>query len=70
MQRLVHLGLYGPIGSEAEQKNADRQHEILIDTFAAEDAKGAERAASVHIEHARSLAMKALVETKLPVVLG
>ena len=57
MQRLVHLGLFGPGGSEAERRNADTQHEELIAAFENRDAKAAELAARLHIEHARSMAM-------------
>jgi DNA-binding GntR family transcriptional regulator len=61
MQRLVHLGLFGPGGSEAERRNADAQHEALIAAFEHGDAKAAELAARLHIEHARSLAMDCVV---------
>lgn len=61
MQRLVHLGLFGPGGSEAERRNADAQHEALIAAFEHGDAKAAELAARLHIEHARGLAMDRVV---------
>ena len=61
MQRLVHLGLFGPGGSEAERCNADTQHEELIAAFEHGDSKAAELAARLHIEHARSMAMDRIV---------
>jgi DNA-binding GntR family transcriptional regulator len=61
MQRLVHLGLFGPGGSEAERRNADAQHEALIAAFENRDANAAELAARLHIEHARSMAMDRIV---------
>jgi len=61
MQRLVHLGLFGPGGSEAERRNADAQHEALIAAFENRDTKAAELAARLHIEHARSMAMDRIV---------
>lgn len=70
MQRLVHLGLFGPGGSDAERQSADRQHEALIAAFEASDAKAAERAALLHIEHSRALAMDCIVNGNLPLSLG
>lgn len=61
MQRLVHLGLFGPGGSEAERRNADTQHEELIAAFEHGDTKAAKLAARLHIEHARSMAMDRIV---------
>lgn len=70
MQRLVHLGLFGPGGSEAEQKNADVQHEALISAFENGDAKAAEQAARLHIEHSRSLAMDQIIHGHVPFTLS
>jgi DNA-binding GntR family transcriptional regulator len=61
MQRLVQLGLFGPGGNEVEQRSADAQHEALIVAFEQGDVRAAERAARVHIEHSRSLAMNHIV---------
>lgn len=69
MQRLVHMGLFGAAGSDSERESADRQHEQLIAAFAAGDAKAAERAARLHIEHSRALAMSAITTISWPVVL-
>ena len=68
MQRLVHLGLFGPGGSEAERRNADAQHEALIAAFENRDAKAVELAARLHIEHARSLAMDRVVNGHVAIV--
>jgi len=67
MERLVHIGLFGPAGNDTERSNADNQHEALIAAFAAGDLKAAERAARLHIEHARTLAMNALLNAPWPV---
>jgi DNA-binding GntR family transcriptional regulator len=61
MQRLVHLGLFGPGGSETERRNADTQHENLIAAFEQGDPKAAELAARIHIEHAKGLVLDRLV---------
>ena len=61
MQRLVHLGLFGPGGSETERRNADTQHEALIKSFEHGDAKAAEMVARLHIEHAKGLVLDRLV---------
>lgn len=57
MERLVHLGLFGPLGSAADRHSADNQHQALIAAFVAKDPAAAERAARLHIEHSRALAM-------------
>lgn len=61
MQRLVHVGLFGPDvpGARGAEKAraADAQHEALIAAFESGDAGAAERAARLHIEHARQLVM-------------
>jgi DNA-binding GntR family transcriptional regulator len=57
MQRLVHIGLFGDGGTDAEKRDADSQHEALITAFEARDAIAAEHAARLHIEHSRTLAM-------------
>jgi DNA-binding GntR family transcriptional regulator len=62
MQRLVHLGLFGNGGTDADKRDADGQHEALITAFEAKDAKAAEFAARHHIEHARGLAMDRLMQ--------
>jgi DNA-binding GntR family transcriptional regulator len=69
MERLVHMGLFGPTGTDVERQNADHQHEALIAAFAAGDPQAAEREARIHIEHARSLAMNALLNSPWPVPL-
>jgi DNA-binding GntR family transcriptional regulator len=66
MQRLVHLGLFGPGGSEAERESADAQHDALINAFEANDAKAAENAARLHIEHSRFLAMDRIMGGRTP----
>jgi DNA-binding GntR family transcriptional regulator len=69
MQRLVHLGLFGPGGSEAERRTADAQHEALIAAFEARDAQAAEQAARLHIEHSRALAMDSIINGNAPIAL-
>jgi DNA-binding GntR family transcriptional regulator len=66
MQRLVHLGLFGPGGNEAERQNADAQHEALIAAFEVGDAKAAEQAARLHVEHSRFLAMDRIMGGHTP----
>jgi DNA-binding GntR family transcriptional regulator len=70
MQRLVQLGLFGSDGNEAEQRNADAQHEALIAAFERGDAKAAEQAARLHIEHARSLVMNRIMSGLAPLSLA
>jgi DNA-binding GntR family transcriptional regulator len=70
MQRLVHLGLFGSCGNETEQRSADAQHEALIAAFEKGDAKAAEQAARLHIEHARSLVMDRIVSGLVPLSLA
>ncbi|MCE2890827.1 MAG: GntR family transcriptional regulator [Hyphomonadaceae bacterium] len=70
MQRLVHLGLFGKPGNEANQRDADAQHEALIAAFEAGDAKAAEQAARYHIEHSRALAMDQLMKGLVPLELA
>jgi DNA-binding GntR family transcriptional regulator len=62
MQRLVHLGLFGEGGTEADKRDADSQHEALIAAFETRDAKAAELAARLHIEHSRALAVDRLMQ--------
>jgi DNA-binding GntR family transcriptional regulator len=62
MQRLVHLGLFGEGGTEADKRDADGQHEALIAAFEARNAKAAQLAAKLHIEHSRALAMGRLMQ--------
>jgi DNA-binding GntR family transcriptional regulator len=62
MQRLVHSGLFGEGGSDADKQDADTQHEALITAFEAHDASAAELAARHHIEHSRGLAVARLVQ--------
>lgn len=69
MQRLVHLGLFGPTGSESERRHADAQHEALLAAFEAGDAEAAENAARVHIEHSRGLAMDSIINGRSPLSL-
>ncbi len=70
MQRLVHLGLFGRPGNEANQRDADAQHEALIAAFEAGDAKAAEQAARHHIEHSRALAMDEIMKGLAPLELA
>jgi DNA-binding GntR family transcriptional regulator len=70
MQRLVQLGLFGSDGNEAEQRNADAQHEALIAAFEQGDATAAEQAARLHIEHARSLVMNRIMSGLAPLSLA
>ena len=70
MQRLVHLGLFGPMGSETERRSADAQHETLLTAFEANDAPAAERAARLHIEHSRGLAMNGIVNGYAPLAVA
>jgi DNA-binding GntR family transcriptional regulator len=70
MQRLVHLGLFGPTGSEAERRSADAQHEALLAAFEAGDAEAAENAARLHIQHSRALAMDSIVNGHAPLALA
>lgn len=70
MQRLVHLGLFGRPGNEANQRDADAQHEALIAAFEAGDAKAAEQAARYHIEHSRALAMDQILKGLVPLELA
>jgi DNA-binding GntR family transcriptional regulator len=60
MQRLVHLGLFGSGGNDAERHNAEAQHEALIAALASGDRIAAEQAARRHIEHARTLALASI----------
>lgn len=72
MQRLVQFGLFGPGGiddDDAEREVADGQHKALIDAFAAGDRAAAERIARAHIEHARDLVMRRLIEGRGPAAL-
>lgn len=69
MQRLIHLGLFGPTGSEAERRIADAQHEALLTAFESGDAPAAESAAQLHIEHSRALAMDSIVNGHAPLAL-
>ena len=66
MQRLVHLGLFGPGGSDAERQSADAQHEALIAALDDGNAAAAEQAARLHIEHSRSLAMDCIFNGHVP----
>ena len=70
MQRRVHLGLFGRPGNEANQRDADAQHEALIAAFEAGDAKAAEQAARHHIEHSRALAMDEIMKGLAPLELA
>ncbi|HCP64152.1 MAG TPA: GntR family transcriptional regulator [Hyphomonadaceae bacterium] len=70
MQRLVHLGLFGPGGSVHEQREADAQHEALIAAFEAGDAQAVQQASRLHIEHSRALAMDRIVKGLAPLVLA
>jgi DNA-binding GntR family transcriptional regulator len=61
MQRLVHIGLFGPGVSADEQRHADGQHEALIAALEAGDATAAANAARLHIEHSRALVMEQII---------
>ena len=67
MQRLVHLGLFGAAAKQSERQAADRQHEALIAALASGDAEAARDAARGHVEHARGLAIEALMNADWPV---
>jgi DNA-binding GntR family transcriptional regulator len=64
MERLVHLGLFGPKGSDAERRDADAQHEALIAAFEDGDKLAAEACAKLHIQHAQSLVMTHILDDK------
>ena len=70
MQRLVHLGLFGGASKDIERHAADRQHEELIAALASGDAEAAREAARRHVEHARGLAIEALMNADWPVPIG
>jgi DNA-binding GntR family transcriptional regulator len=70
MQRLVHLGLFGPTGSDNERRSADAQHEAMLAAFQARDAVAAEHAARLHIQHSRALAMNSIVNGHAPLALA
>jgi len=61
MQRLAHIGLFGPGVSLDEQRHADGQHEALIAALEAGDATAAANAARAHIEHSRALVMERII---------
>ncbi len=67
MQRLVHLGLFGEASQDAERRAADRQHEDLIAALASGNPEAARDAARRHVEHARGLAIAALMNADWPV---
>lgn len=66
MQRLVHLGLFGAASKGLERRAADRQHEDLIAALASGHPEAAREAARRHVEHARGLALEALVNADWP----
>lgn len=70
MQRLVHLGLFGGASKEVERRAADRQHEDLIAALASGNPEAAREAARRHVEHARGLAIEALMNADWPVPIG
>lgn len=70
MQRLVHLGLFGGASKEVERRAADRQHEDLIAALASGNSEAAREAARRHVEHARGLAIEALMNADWPVPIG
>lgn len=70
MQRLVHLGLFGGASKDIERRAADRQHEDLIAALASGHPEAAREAARRHVEHARGLAIEALMNADWPVPIG
>jgi DNA-binding GntR family transcriptional regulator len=69
MIRLLNLGLFSS-GREPDAMHIDyerqrKQHDALIEAFAACDPSAAERAAADHIEHSRDLVLRAIFRRRL-----
>ena len=69
MVRLLNLGLFSS-GREPDAMRIDydlqrKQHDELIDAFAAGDPDASERAAREHIEHSRDLVVRAIFRNRL-----
>lgn len=69
-ERLVHLGLFGPGSVETDRAAADEGHDALIAALDSSDAQAAERAATAHIEHARSIVMARIMAGAANVSIG
>ena len=69
-ERLVHLGLFGPGSGEQDRAEADEGHEALIAALEASDPIAAERAAAVHVEHARDIALARVLSGTANIPIG
>jgi DNA-binding GntR family transcriptional regulator len=69
-ERLVHLGLFGPGSGEQDRAAADEGHEALIAALEASDPIAAERAAAVHVEHARDITLARVLSGTANIPIG
>lgn len=69
-ERLVHLGLFGAGSGEDDRVAADHGHEALIAALEAPDSIAAERAAAMHVEHARDIALARVLSGTANIPIG